>query len=238
MSAKAKKGSKPKNAMEKFTPPDLETLDLTDTAYVFKSAMANDYQGLCGAFDAATKEPHPLAAFILEHNLLNARDPYHKTVFDLACLCGSKEFLRAVLERTGEKEKFSDETVLSLREPLKQAKHGYNYMHYACVWNRLDLVKLLVDQDKMITDPSLITESDLMLEGGSVTGSSASLVTTGGGGGGKKDPKESALALLSMKTLGSLLLRSKTRNGETPRALAKRYKHNELVEYLIFAGMN
>jgi ankyrin repeat protein len=230
MSAKAKKGSKAKNAMEKYPAPDPETLDLTDETYMFKCALGNDYQNLCGAFDATTKEIHPLAAFILEKNLFNTRDVYHKSVFDLACLCGNKEFMRAVLERTAEKEKLSEETVLNLREPLKQTKHGYNYMHYACIWNRMDVVKFLVEQDKMIIDPEFESDQPDGLNNTLTSASSGSMTQK------KENSKESAQAILSMKTLGSILLRSHTRNGETPRALAKRYKHQELVDYLIFAG--
>ncbi len=236
MSAKAKKGSKAKNATERYAAPDPESLDLTDEAYMFKCALGNDYQSFCGAFDSTAKEVHPLAAIILEKNLFNTRDVYRKSVFDLACLCGNREFLRAIMERTAEKEKFCEETVLNLREPLKQAKHGYNFMHYACVWNRLDVVKFLVEQDKMIVDPELVIESDQAELGGGGLNVSMTSVSSTSVAQKKENSKESAQAILSMRTLGSVLLRSKNRNGETPRAIARRYKHQQLVDYLIFAG--
>ena len=228
MSAKGKKNSKPKNASEKYLPPDVQTLDLTDESFLFKCALKNEFQSVCGAFDMP-KEVHPLAAFIIEKNLFNIRDPYHRTVFDLACLVGSRDFLKAILERTAEKEKLNDESILNLREPLK-LRHAYNYMHYACIWNRYDVVKFLFEQDKLIQDPEL---SELEAVGSAANQSQIQLSSTSHASMIANNKNQ---ATSNMKPLGSFLLRSKTKYGETPIDLAKRYKHHHLVEYLTFAG--
>jgi ankyrin repeat protein len=229
MSAGKKKGTKAgKSQIERFAIPNPETCDLTDENYLFKCALRNEYQQFCGALDAP-KETHPLAAFLIEKNLFNKRDSFNKSVFDLASLIGNKEFLKAILERTNEKEKLNDENVLNLREPLKSKQYTMNYMHNACVWNRFDVVKFLVEQDKIILDPDL-SESDLNGTGQELHLSSISTASI------QQNNKMNQNA--NMKTLGSILLKSKNKYGETPKDLAKRYNHADLIAYLSFAGLN
>lgn len=194
---------------EKYPPPDMETLSL-DQNYLFKCSLSNDYQAICGAYD---NKDHPLAVYINDNGLFNKRNEYGKTPFDLAAYIGNKDFIRTILQRTDDK---IDESVLSLKNLLKPS-NAYNFMHYACIWGRLDLVKLLVDQQKMITDPS-IEQSEL-----------ASMSTS-------TMQNKGQISSLNSKTLGSILLKSKTRNGETPKDLAKRYNQHDLVEFLNFAG--
>lgn len=229
MSAKKKPAGKGKPTIDRYPAPDPESLDLTDERIVFKAALSNDYQSVCGAFDQSNKELHPLAALIIEKGLLNARDEYNKSVFDLASLMSNKEFLKAFLDRANtDKDKLNDEQLFSLRDPLKADKHGYNYMHYACVWNRLEVVKFLYEQDKLIIDPEL-SDAELGIGGQGGLGATISNASL-------SSNNKNALQAV-MKTLGSLLLRTRNKYGETPLDLAKRYKHQALVDYLMFAGI-
>ena len=118
---------------------------------------------------------------------------------------GNKDFIRTILERTTDR---LDENMFNLRGQIK-ANNSYNFMHYACIWGRLELCKYLVDSPKMIVDPAVDVS--------------------------QIDPKSLNSPLYS-KTLGSILLRTKTRGGETPKNLAKRYEHHDLVAYLNYAG--
>ena len=198
----AKKPKIPKGTqgvVEKFPPPDIETLKF-DENYMFECALKNDYKNVCGALDA---KEHPLAQFVTENGLLNKRDANGKTCFDLCAYLGNKDFIRTILDRTNER---LDENMFNLRGQIR-ASNSYNFMHYACVWGRLELCKYLAENGKMIVDPALDTS--------------------------QIDPKN-----LSMynKTLGSVLLRTKTKTGETPKQLAQRYEHHGLVAYLNYAG--
>ena len=204
-----KKGKNAKDQIQLFPPPDIETLVL-DENIVFDCALKNDYATICGAFDA---KEHPLAAYIVEKNLLNKRNEQGKTPFDLAILAGNKEFLKAMLERSGEK---LDENVWNLRAQLKPT-NAYNFFHYACIWGHLDICKLLIESSKLVIDPSVELPVDSN--------------TTVAGQTSKKDSN-----LAFMKTIGNVLLRTKTKTGETPKQLAKRYQHQALVDYLTFAG--
>ena len=206
-SSAGKKKAKPgKDAIEKFLPPDVESLTLDDQI-LFKSCFKNDYQTICGAFDA---KEHPLAVYIIENGLFNRKDDQGKSVFDLAASIGHKDFIRTILERTNEK---LDETVLNLRKLLNPAHNPYNLMHYACIWNQIDICKLLVDQNKLILEPSIDVQA-------------AELISAS---------TKNLSANPNYKTWGSLLLRTKAKTGETPRELAKRYNHDRLVSYLFFA---
>ncbi|RNA38954.1 Ankyrin repeat domain-containing 45 [Brachionus plicatilis] len=196
-----------KEAIERFSPPDIETLAL-DENFVLQCALKNEYQSICGAFDA---KEHPLASFIAENKLFDRRDEHGKTAFDLAAQMGNKEFIRAILLRTDEK---IDENVFNLRGLLKPA-NSYNFLHYACIWGRLDLVKFLIEQQKLILDPSI---DDF------VSNSNATMQST-----------KSSSSNPNLRTLGSALLRSKTKTGETPRDLTIRYNHHQLLEYLNYA---
>jgi ankyrin repeat protein len=212
MSASQKKKSLKgtKDVFEKYPPPDMETLaHALDDTYLFRCALANQFQDVCGAFDA---KEHELANFVMDHNLFNKRNEHGKTVLDLAAFVGSKDFIKAILERSNDK---LDESVLDLRAQLKRT-NAYNLMHYAVIWNRIELVKFLVDQSKLIVDPSLdsaemATQSTVSMRSSSVNA--------------------------NFKTLGSVLLKTKTKAGETPKDLAKRYGHAELVDFLNYAGV-
>ena len=86
-------------------------------------------------------------------------------------------------------------------------------MHYACIWGQTELVKFLVDYAKMIADPT-----DPQYESISMTNT--------------KDKNS------NLKPIGSVLLKLRTRETkETPLMLAERYKHQELVEFLNYAGL-
>lgn len=198
------KGSK--DAGEKYPPPEIDVLTLDDN-YMFKCSLNNEYQAICGAFDA---KEHPLASFIVEKNMFNRRNEYGKTPFDLASLIGNKDFIRTILQRTDDK---LDENIFSLRNQLKPS-NAYNFMHYACIWGRLELVKFLVDQSKLIADPSIDAPDPVPAAPGA----------------------KNQAPIIPTKTLGSILLKSKTKNGETPKDLAKRYNHTELIEFLEYAG--
>lgn len=202
MSANKKKNPKSgPGGIEKFPPPEIENLKY-DENYMFECALANDYKNVCGAFDA---KEHPLAAYVIENGLLNRRNANGKTCFDLSAYLGNKDFMRTILERTSDR---LDENAFNLRAQIK-ASNSYNFMHYACIWGRLELCKYLVESQKMIVDPAIdITQIE---------------------------PKNFTLPIYN-KTLGSVLLRTKTRTGETPKSLAKRYEHHELVNYLNYAG--
>lgn len=211
MSAK-KRSLKQKDAFERFSPPEID-VETLDENYLFECALSNTYQQFCGAFDA---KDHLLANYIVERNLFNKRDAYGKTVLDLASYCGNKEFIKAVFDRTNEKEKI-DENVLNLKQQLKPSNR-YNFMHLACIWNHEALVKYFAEHPKLIVDPSL-DQNELNSMSAATIQSVKSLIT---------NPM--------FKTLGSVLLRSKTKTGESPKDLAKRYGHNNIVEYLQYAG--
>jgi len=201
MSAKKKNAKGAPGGIEKFPPPEIENLKY-DENYMFDCSLTNEYKIVCGAFDA---KEHPLATYVIENNLLNKRDENGKTCFDLAAYLGNKDFIRTILERTNDR---LDENMFNLRGQIK-ANNSYNFMHYACIWGRLELCKYLVDSLKMIVDPAVDVS--------------------------QIDPKSLNSPLYS-KTLGSILLRTKTRGGETPKNLAKRYEHHDLVAYLNYAG--
>lgn len=207
---KSVKGSK--EVVEKYPPPDIDVATLDDM-YLFECAIKNDYKAVCGAFDA---KEHQLASFIIENNLFNKRDLNGKSVFELAAYLGNKEFIKAILERSNEK---LDEQVFNLRNQLKPS-NSYNFMHYACIWGHFDLCKYLVEQTKLIIDPSNDQHADLI---------SSSTITM--------QSVKSQNPVLNTKTLGSILLESKTSTGETPKDLAIRYNHEEIVEYLNYAGI-
>lgn len=210
MSAKKKTKKQSKDLFERFPPPEIDIQSI-DENYLFECSLSNNYQPICGAFDV---KEHPLASFVIEKNLFNKRDEFGKTVFDLAAYCGNKEFIKAILDRTNEKERI-DENVLNLRNQLRPDKNAYNFMHFACIWNQKELVKYLAEHTKLIVDPGL-EHSDF--------GSISSL------------NMKSQIANTRVKTIGSVLLRTKAKTGETPKELAKRYGHMSLVEYLDYAG--
>lgn len=211
MSAKKKSQKQSKDTFERFAAPEIEIENINDN-YLFDCALSNTYQTICGAFDA---KEHPLATLIVERNLFNKRDAYGKTVLDLAAFCGNKEFIKAILDRSNEK---LDDNVLNLRHQLKS---GYTCMHFACIWNQEDVVKYLAEHSKLIVDP-FSDHGDLFSASSATMQQATSL--------------KSQVTNPHMKTLGCLLLRTKTKEGETPKDLAKRYGHSNLVEYLDYAG--
>lgn len=198
MSSAKKKPNKGAVSVEKFSPPDIENL-VYDENYTIECGLKNEYKNICGALDA---KEHPLSTYVIENGLLNKRDVMGKTCFDLASYLGNKDFIRTILERTGER---LDETMFGFRDQIN-AQNSYNFLHYACIWGRLDLCKYLIDSQKLIVDPAL----DIS----------------------QLDPKTLPLY---QKTLGSILLVAKTKTGETPIMLAERYEHESLVEYLKIA---
>ena len=209
------KKNKPKASVtaEKYLPPDMESLELSEN-FLFNSSLNNDFTTVCGAIDA---KDHPLTAYMVENNLFNKRNDFGKNFCDLAALLGNKEFLRTIFERSGDK---LDDNVFNLRAMLSP-NNNYNFMHYACIWGRLDLCKFLIDSSKLISDPADF-QIDL---------STNSQITIATNNNNKdKDTKT------NMKSLGCILLKSKTKTGETPLALAKRYNHVELIDYLNYAG--
>jgi ankyrin repeat protein len=212
MSAKKKSLKGSKDAFEKFPPPEIDVLTLDDN-YLFNCSLKNNYQEVCGAFDA---KEHQLATFVIERDLFNKRDGYGRTVFDLAAYVGNKEFIKAILDRSNDK---IDENVFNLKHQLRHS-NPYNFMHLACIWGREDLVRFLVENQKQLMDPSL-EHNEL---------SSVSTATM-----------QSARSALNvnpnLKTLGSILLRTKTKAGESPKDLAIRYDHKSLVDYLNYAGL-
>jgi ankyrin repeat protein len=198
MSSAKKKPNKGAASVEKFPAPDIENL-VYDENYMFDCGLKNEYKNICGALDS---KEHPLSTYVIENGLLNKRDDMGKTCFDLAAFLGNKDFIRTILERTGDR---LDETIFNFRDQIN-AKNSYNFVHYACIWGRLDLCKYLIDSQKLIVDPS-VDVSQL-------------------------EPKTLPLY---QKTLGSILLAAKAKTGETPIMLAKRYEHESLVEYLTVA---
>ena len=213
-------GGKAHKSDEKFPPPDIESLQLDDE-FLFRSALQNDYPTICGAFDA---KEHPLALYLIENSLFNKRNEFGKTVFDLAAKLGHRDFIRTILDRTNDK---IDELAFNLRIQLKQKSAPYNFMHYACIWNRLDLVKYLAEHPKLIIDPNLDSAAEM---------TALTMSTSGAGGGANKNQQQLLAANPYAKTLGSILLRSRTKTGERPLDLAKRYKYNDLAVYLDYAG--
>lgn len=167
-----KKGTKAQN-IETFPAPSLD-IELYKN-FVHDCALKNDFQTICGAYDA---KEHPLALYITNENLFNKRDDLCKTPLDMAACVGSFEFLKALLERV---EKLTPE----LLDFKNTNSNGYNCLHYACVWGRANICKVLI---------------------------------------------------FNSGTVGSLLLKSKTVYNETPKDLAKRYNHANIVEFLNFAG--
>lgn len=202
MSAKPKKG-KPSVVGEKFLPPDVENLELEEEI-LFNASLSNDYSTICGALDA---KDHPLTLYMIENNLFNKRDQYGKNFIDLAAYLGNKDFIRLILERAGDK---LDEATFNLKQLLSPT-NNYNFMHYACVWGRVDLVKFFVDLPKPIADP---------------TDPQSEVVAA-------SNPKDKDKG--NLKPMGSILLKLKTKTGETPLMLATRYKHLEIIEFLTFA---
>jgi hypothetical protein len=211
-------GGKTQKLDEKFPPPDIESLQLDDD-FLFRSALQNDYPIICGAFDA---KEHPLALFLIENGLFNKRNELGKTVFDLAAKLGHRDFIRTILDRTNDK---IDELAFNLRIQLKQKLAPYNFMHYACIWNRYDLVKYLAEHPKLIIDPNLDSSTEM---------TALTMNTTGAGG--NKNQQQLLASNPYAKTLGSILLRSRTKTGERPLDLAKRYKYYDLAAYLDYAG--
>jgi hypothetical protein len=126
-----KKGAKAQN-IETFSAPPLD-IELHQN-FVYDCALKNDFQTICGAYDA---KEHPLATYITTENLFNKRDNICKTPFDMAACIGNFEFLKALLERI---EKLTPE----LLDFKKTNSNGYNCLHYACIWGRLNICKLLV----------------------------------------------------------------------------------------------
>lgn len=145
MSAKPKKG-KPSVVAEKFLPPDVENLEMTEDI-LFNAALNNDYSTICGALDA---KEHPLTTYMIENNVFNKRNEFGKSFCDLAAYLGNKDFIRLILERTNDK---LDENTFSLKQTLS-VNNNYNFMHYACIWGRTDLCKFLIDYSKPIADPT------------------------------------------------------------------------------------
>ena len=209
MSAKKKSVKNSKDVLDKFPVPDMETLKL-DESFVFECALKNEYQTICGALDA---KDNPLTAFIIEKNLMNKRDEFGRSVFDLAACLGNKDFIRTLLERSGDK---LDDNAFNVRG-LIRPNNPYNFMHFACIWGHLELCKYLIDNQKQIMDFS-DNQNDF--------NSSSSMTIQSNKGNA-----------VPTKSLGTFLLKIKAKTGETPKELAKRYNHHELVDYLNFAGL-
>jgi ankyrin repeat protein len=158
---------------------------------------------------ALDAKDHPLTTYMIENNLFNKRNKYGKNFADLSANLGNKEFIRLMLERLGDRV---DENAFNLKAMLS-LNNSYNFMHYACIWGQTELVKFLVDYAKMIADPT-----DPQYESISMTNT--------------KDKNS------NLKPIGSVLLKLRTRETkETPLMLAERYKHQELVEFLNYAGL-
>jgi ankyrin repeat protein len=214
MSANKKKGNKPgKDNVEKFAPPPTENLIL-DNNILFEYSVSNDYQTICGAIDAGN---HPISAYVIEQGLLKKRNEYGKTAFDLAASLGNKEFIRTLIERMGERPD-DIASPFNLKQMIKQS-NSYNFLHHACIWGRLDLCKLLIENSKLVTDPS-VDENEF---------SSRSIDTF------RSNKTTNPTTSLNQKPLGSVLLKSRCKTGETPLQLARRYNHLELIEYLVLA---
>jgi hypothetical protein len=167
-----KKGAKGKD-IEIFPPPPLDIELHPDI--VSECALKNDYQTICGAFDA---KEHPLASYITTESLFNKRNEFSKTPFDMAACVGNYEFLKVMLERI-------DKITPEILDFKKTNTNGYNCLHYACIWGRVNICKVLV---------------------------------------------------FNSGSIGSQLLKSKTVNNESPKDLSKRYNHQEIVDFLNFAG--
>jgi hypothetical protein len=90
-SSKKSNGKNVKETIERFPAPDPATISY-DENILFECAMANNYQLICGAFDA--KGEHPLATYIVEKDLFNKRNQHGKTVNSLL---GCFFFLSALL---------------------------------------------------------------------------------------------------------------------------------------------
>jgi hypothetical protein len=210
--AKAKgKSSQKKSSYELFQQPDVENLPAPlDENLVFNAALANNYQMIFGSFDLEKnqKDIHPMAEFIIENDLFNKRNKHGKTPLDMASFIGNKEFLKALFDRIPDK---INDSILNLRLQIKPSV-AYNFLHYAVIWNRIELCKFLIRSQMPIIDPSI--------EGPIETSGKASTTSN----------------LLITKTLGSYLIKTKSSStGETPKQLAQRYKHNELIDYFTFA---
>ena len=219
MSALKKKGAKAgKEAVEKFTPPPIENLVLEENI-LFDASLRNDYQMICGAIDAGN---HPLAAYLLEQGLLNKRNNNGKTAFDLAATLGNKDFIRTLIERMGEKPDDIN-APFNLKQLIKPT-NPYCFIHYACIWGHLDLCKMLIENTKLVTDPS-VEENEF----------NSKSIETFKSNKTNTNAANANASNLNAKTLSSVLLRSRCKTGETPLQLAQRYNHIELVEYLKYA---
>lgn len=105
----------------RFAVPSMKNIKL-DEKIVQEFALKNDYATMCGALDISS---HPLTRYIIEEGLLTKRNEEGKTPFDLAATIGSKEFIRAILERMGEK---LNETEFNIGMLLNPSVVSYNFM--------------------------------------------------------------------------------------------------------------
>ena len=210
-------GNKKQQVSERFAAPSIEALGELNDTLLLCMAKQDDYASVCGAYDA---KEHALASYVNEQRLFNKRDEYGKSAFDLAAQLGHKNFVKHVLERTGDR---IDESTFDIRRQLKPG-NVYNWMHHACVWNRLDLVKFLCNHAKLIADPATYD---------SLTSPSESSVSSSKNATAAQQQAQ----LQNAKAIGHVLLSTRSaKTGETPLEIAKRYQHAELVEFLDFAG--
>lgn len=218
MSASKKKANiKGKETIEKYAPPPVENLILNEDI-LFDLSLKNEYQTICGAIDAGT---HPLTVYILEQNLFNKHNHNGKTAFDLAASLGNKEFIRTLLERMGDRLDDTQQP-FNIKQLVKQS-NAYNFMHHACIWGRLDLCKLLIENTKLVNEP--VADDEF---------TSKSIDTFRSNKTNTNIPN-SPVSTANLKTLSSVLLKSRCKTGETPLQLAKRYHHIELIEFLSLA---
>lgn len=80
-----------------------------------------NYQLPKGALDATN---HPITKYIIEERLFYKRNEEGKTAFDLAAMIGHREFLKAILERIGEKLNENEFDIRVLLNP----DVAYNFM--------------------------------------------------------------------------------------------------------------
>jgi hypothetical protein len=241
-------GKNVKEAIERFSAPDTANINY-DENILFECAMTNNYQLICGAFDA--KGENPLASYIIEKDLFNKRNQHGKTVnsiffiqlsnffyynlfmiyfflyyiqaLDLAAYCNHKDFIRTILERSNEK---LNENVLNLKELIGNTS-ALNFMHYACIWGSFDVCCYLAELPILMNEPVNETLANQQQQH-------------------EQQPQSTDISKTSnldtnktnsnMKTIGSILLRQRTRSGETPKELAKRYNHENIAIYLEYSG--
>jgi ankyrin repeat protein len=133
---------------------------------------------------------------------------------DLAAYCNHKNFIQAILDRSTEK---LNENVLNLKELIGNSS-ALNFMHYACIWGSYDVCRYLAELGILMSEP--VDQSLAAQQQSNIDNNNNKTLPT--------SP--------SMKTIGSILLKQRTRSGETGKELARRYGHEDIVNYLEYSG--